>query len=543
MLDRTTLARLGKLVAADVAAGLPGPNSEAVSRFLETQPEAALDLLDMLLAEARKKRRSEELVAAYGTMFGQALEFIRYAVEGGSTQAADLVEAVRQRLLAVGKDGKAEAALVLMVLREFASAKLDPGPELRELMERLADEMAANAPVPGGLEVLDTYLEDLTREVGGDPFELYAQVREMADAFPDNQRAAMGAWLLQAREGTAREAALGWLLDASASVRNSAASGLEQAAARGGVSGVMLRRLIALRNWLPEADRVPLDQAIQTCRREGVDIGAVPQPQVREILASGIDGAGAQSIFVVTREGRRNATACLLIKHGIGVRDAWASHGLTRAELGEFLAQVQQIDLLPTSLDYVRIAAAHALAVNLTSGVMPPFAMLDVTETAGLPGLQPEALTTDAVLGLLEAEADPALSRPERIAEVLASSRGLPAEFTFLDSWFEADAEAEQLLEGKGMTRAKRVALVQDELLPRRAAKWVERLAWTALTLRHGEEDEPWEAFFVSARELKTGRRVGEVPLMAHVAALTVDAYAANHPGPRSPPARRLRSR
>jgi hypothetical protein len=56
----------------------------------------------------------------------------------------------------------------------------------------------------------------------------------------------------------------------------------------------------------------------------------------------------------------------------------------------------------------------------------------------------------------------------------------------------------------------------------------VERLAWAALTLRHAEEDEPWEAFYVSARELQAGRPVAELPLMLHVAAQTVDAYAAS---------------
>ncbi len=70
------------------------------------------------------------------------------------------------------------------------------------------------------------------------------------------------------------------------------------------------------------------------------------------------------------------------------------------------------------------------------------------------------------------------------------------------------DTETERLLGAEGMSRAKRIALVRDELLPQRAAKWMERLAWTALTLRHGEEDEPWEAFFVSARELRAGRPV-----------------------------------
>ncbi len=188
---------------------------------------------------------------------------------------------------------------------------------------------------------------------------------------------------------------------------------------------------------------------------------------------------------------------------------------------------MQEIELYPTSLDYVRIAAAHALAVNLGSGVMPPFAMLDVMETAGLHGIQPEALYADAVLNLLEAEAGPALSQPKVIADVLASSRGLPDELGFLDSWFEADTEVERLLGGGKLSRAKRAVLVRDKLLPGRAAKWVDRLAWTALTLRHSEEDEPWAAFYVSARELGAGRPIAEIPLMTHVATLTAEAHAA----------------
>src|SRR3954454_18140752 len=151
-------------------------------------------------------------------------------------------------------------------------------------MEKRLETMALDAPVPEpgaeGIPGLDNHFEELAREVGGDPFGLYAHVQEMASAFPDDQRAAFGAWLLQAKEETAREAALGWLLDTSASVRNSTASEIEHAAARGGVSGAMLRRLIAVRNWLPEADRTSVDRAVQACRRKGVEIGTWPQPQL-----------------------------------------------------------------------------------------------------------------------------------------------------------------------------------------------------------------------------------------------------------------------
>ncbi len=538
MPDRPTLVRLGKLVMADVAAGRPGPNSQSVSQFLESQPEAVLDLLGMLTAEAEKKRPNDKLVTAYVFMIGQALEFARYAVEGGRAEAAKLVDGVREQLVAMAKAGQVEPALLLMILREFASAKLDPGPELRGVMDQAMEGLATSAPGPDGPEAFDSHLEELALTVGGDAFDLFTQVQEMANGFPEDYRAGLTAWLLNSREEAAREAALGWLLDGSSFVRNSVASSIEHAAATGGVSGVMLRRLITLRNWLPDADRTSLDRAIQACRRKSVEVSPWPQSQVREVLASGIDGAGAQSVFVLAREGRRNGIACILLKHGIGVRDAWARHGLTRAELDDFVAQVQEIDLMPCSLDYARIAVAHSLALNLDSGVMPPFPLLDAMETAGLQGIQPEALSVKAVLSLLESKADPGLLQPEVVNDVLARSRDLPDDFVFLDSWFEADDEVEQLLGAKQLSRAKRVALVEDELLPRRRGKWAERLAWTALTLQHGEEDEPWEPFFVSANELEAGRRLGEIPLLAYVAETTVDAYVASHPEKRSLPSK-----
>src|SRR4051794_6886864 len=86
----------------------------------------------------------------------------------------------------------------------------------------------------------------------------------------------------------------------------------------------------------------------------------------------------------------------------------------------------------------------------------------------------------------------------------------------------------EQLLGGKRMARAKRVALVRESLLPKHAAKWSERLARMALLLRHCEEEEPWQEFFVSAKEVLAGRSLTEVPLMNRVAENTVEAYSAS---------------
>ena len=100
--------------------------------------------------------------------------------------------------------------------------------------------------------------------------------------------------------------------------------------------------------------------------------------------------------------------------------------------------------------------------------------------------------------------------------------------FDFLDSWFEEGAAVEQLLEGRRMARAKRVALVRESLLPEHATKWGDRLARTALLLHHCEDEEPWQEFFVTAKEVLAGRTMAEIPLMSCVAEVTVDAYIAS---------------
>src|SRR3954447_12761034 len=287
MPDRATLAHFGKLVAADVTAGQPGANSWAASQALEAHPEAVLDLIEMLFTEGRKTRPNEKLVSAYVYMIGQALEVIRMALENGQAFAQGLADAVRQTLLQAGTSGLVEPVLRVMILMEFSNAKLAPGADLQRLMANLFEQIGLEKGAGASGDDFDSYLEDLAEEVGGDPFALHAQMLEMTAALPADHRTTMGISLLRTGETSAREAVVGWLLDPSAEVRHAVASAIEQAALHGAVSGSMLRRLIALRNWLPETDRPWLDRAIQASRRKGVQCASWPQSQVHDALTSG----------------------------------------------------------------------------------------------------------------------------------------------------------------------------------------------------------------------------------------------------------------
>src|SRR4051794_19722771 len=180
MPDRTTLARLGKLVATDVTTGQPGANSWAASQALEAHPEAVLDLIEMLLTEGRKTRPNEKLVSAYVYMIGQALEFIRVAAENGQASAQELADAVRLTLLQAGTSGLVQPILLVMILMEFANAKLDPGADLQHLMATLFEQIGLEKGADTSRWGLDSYLQDLGGEVRGDPVAPHGPRLEVA---------------------------------------------------------------------------------------------------------------------------------------------------------------------------------------------------------------------------------------------------------------------------------------------------------------------------------------------------------------------------
>ena len=524
---QVTLAQMATALATELSTGKPGQNTRAVSAFLHNRPEAALDLIEMAAAESRKKRPSMKRISAYRTMVGEALRSARMAMEAGQREPADLIDSCRTLLMTLGQSGRITGFALIGVAAEFTNARIDPGAALRAVIDTVMRAEAEARPIDAlgsdttgaaaTAELLDL-LEQGTRQLGDDPFVVQSELQEQFGALPDEARAGMATMLLEASHPPLRECAPGWLLDNAPLVRRGVAEVLGLAAKAGRVSGSMLRRMIALRNWLPERERASLDTAIQLCRRAEVVITPLPRATVRKVLASIIDGAGAQTLAVMVQDGRHFAVGMILLKQRFGVRDAWVRGGMTQRKAGDFLSRLQEVDALPVSLDYVRTAVANGLAVQRGSNEMPPFGLLQVLELAGLDGVQPCVLPAEDILRQLENDADR--------ESLLVRNRDLVLDFPVLESWFECDDSVAQALGQKKLSRSKSLSLIQEQVLPRHADSWVERLAWTALTLR-GSEGAPWRELVASARALQAGRPIAEIPVMAHVAAMTVEAFRA----------------
>ena len=266
---------------------------------------------------------SESDLFEHASLLAQALEELRYEVERNRKDAIAQAEYLRQYLLEAGQRPGIDANTFLFVLQQFAVAKLDIGDELRGQAEQVLGNLAVSPPADdaASIEELAKGFKEVANSLNGDPFAIHTEVSEFAQTMPGDVRAMLaGALLAQKDVPALRDAALGWLLNDAAQVRQVVAQMLEQDAVNN--SGSTLRRMIALRNWVPEADRPALDRAIKASQKK-VACASWPSAKVLEAYASGCDGSGAQSVFMIVAQGRKRALAALLFKQDSGVRDAW----------------------------------------------------------------------------------------------------------------------------------------------------------------------------------------------------------------------------
>ena len=140
-----------------------------------------------------------------------------------------------------------------------------------------------------------------------------------------------------------------------------------------------------MRPWLSETRRPNVDTAIRALRPKAAPPLPVERWEIRGVLASLGDGAGAQSLFALAKRGRRFALASLLVKSEIGVADAWARDGMTKAEADAVIAEiVSGAEAIEVSISLLERRLADALAINVAGDVPPPFGLLRVVETLGL---------------------------------------------------------------------------------------------------------------------------------------------------------------
>ncbi|HMD66087.1 MAG TPA: hypothetical protein VKG22_05495, partial [Stellaceae bacterium] len=324
-----------------------------------------------------------------------------------------------------------------------------------------------------------------------------------------------------------REAALGFAFSSDPEVSSAALVAVSQQGRGRLVSSKVVDRLVRMRPWLSETRRANIDTAIRALRPKAAPPVPIRRWEIRNVLASLCDGAGAQSLFALAKRGRRFTLASLLVKTEVGVADAWVRDGMTKAEADALTTHiVVEAEAVEVSIGLLEQRLADALAINVARDVPPPFGLLQVAETLGLGPLHPEGISPLVMVEALIA--DQPSERTDTTAALAAhrASAKWEEEFETLASWFEAGEAVERILQPL-RTRKRRIEAVSTQLLPARRTFWAERCAWMAATLKEAndERDHTWREFALVARDLVGERPLEAIPLAARIAAATVEAF------------------
>jgi hypothetical protein len=527
MMPRTAIAELAKMIGRELDTGA-GPSEEALAAGpMLAEAGATTEIIGSLLAEVHRKRPNDRMIAGYTFMLEGALGTLRLQSSGADIGADRAIAEVRHRLDdALQKGGIAPEVLMLMA-RAFARAELDPGRTLQQAMMTAMEAQSPSMPAALTPAELSDHFAELAAALDNDPFEIYAELTTTTAAFPAEHHATMAGALANSDNEAIREAALGFAFSPDPAVSSAALMAISQQGRAPLVSSKAIDRLVRMRPWLSETRRPNVDTAIRVSRPKAAPPLPVERWEIRGVLASLCDGAGAQSLFALAKRGRRLALASLLIKSQVGVADAWVRDGMTKAEADAVIAEiVSGAEAVEVSISLLERRLADALAINVARDVPPPFGLLKVVETLGLVPLHPETISP---LTLVEALiADLPCARTDAVAAQGAhrASVSWEQEFETLASWFEAGEAVQKLLQPL-RTRKQRIEAVSVQLLPTRREFWAERCAWMAATLKEGaaEGDDTWCDFALVARDLVGQRPLAEIPLAARIAAATVDAF------------------
>jgi hypothetical protein len=524
------LDRLARATAGALARGLPPPVEEIAALFDE-RPEALIETLDGLVRRLATPRDDDALAAAYAALLGLQLQQLRFYLESDFADAKALHARFEERVAGLMRAGGMPPLALMDVSREMRAARLRPGPALRaaSVATMTAEEAsaegepadgAAAAPLRSDVEAL---LQQVSADAGDDPYAVNEAFAEMTYLLPLPVRPLLVEAMVQAPAEVLRDVAVLALLDPEPEARRGAAAALAANAAALTPAG--LRRLATIRAWLPEDERAILDRALEAARREAAPWA--PGPREVEIRASLVDGSSAQSFLLATPAGKRRRLSSVMVRHGVGVLDAWSGEPEAKGSVAASLETAgNDMPMRRVARPYLDRAVGRALRDGMRLGAVPSTGLLQVAEMLGAADWRPVDIEWRAALAALLEAVPAAMRTPESAGSIAAASAEWGTGTGLADSWFEDDPTVQDVLarcvEEDFETRIQRVL---DEVIEPRKAKWAERFSETALWLKEGATPDPdWARFAILAQELAAGRRAADTPLLEEIAVTTIEA-------------------
>jgi hypothetical protein len=102
-------------------------------------------------------------------------------------------------------------------------------------------------------------------------------------------------------------------------------------------------------------------------RQQFIERAVAGERVTRQLITTGIDGSGAIGVLAHCRNKRKNVFGSLVLKQGVGVRDAWAQEGITQKEIDRAFLDAAVVDQFTIAPDFLPMRSA----ISWRSGIRP----------------------------------------------------------------------------------------------------------------------------------------------------------------------------
>ena len=442
----------------------------------------------------------------------EALNQARLDAAGGDIEARKTLKTIRAMIDEAAARDAIHPAMLMMLGRLFASARIEIGGSARAALGRALDLGLKGSAA----DAYETLLRPGLSQIESGPFEFYEEVEALISIFPVAYRSAFVERMVVDSHALIRRSAVGFLLHRDEAAAEAAIRGL--GAAPSGLDDERRRWIDAIRPWLAPARRSALDAELPGARRPAPRLGA----KIVKTIASVCDGSGVSFLLATVKSGSRFLLASVMIKP-TGVNDCMSYEDLSSNE-ATMLERALRSSAQSSEISFAAWEKLLRLALgrNLICDEPPPFALVGVVEALGLDSLAPDFATPAEIIASALAD----VADRDR-AETIRAAHEFAAKTELTDNWFEAGEAVEAVMGAARSASAGAGALIES-YLPSRREFWVAQCARSALALKDGARprDQTWKHLALVGRDLADDMPLSRIPLIHRIAEMSARAYS-----------------
>jgi hypothetical protein len=504
--------------------------------YFGEQENAGEELARLLPELCRHSPQDEDAINAALRLLFDALIYLGDEVKSNPEAARPRLEKLQKALARHVFEENGDLDLSAAVWNMLAQSRVEIIPPLRQAVTKMMTEGGPRTDLEemAGEEIMSGILRSFESMGVTSPFEAADEMLQLFTLNEPEMQIALLGEMLQAESPLLRDMAALMIFNPEAEVR----LGVSKLLARGEGSSITpetLRRLIIARNWLPEEIRTNVDQTVTKARKARVECAPLERPKSVTVLASNIDGSGAESFHVVVPDGSNLSHCGVLVKERLGVADALLAALKSKGEANALIGQLKkEAGIMESTAEFFDLRICHALAEGSSAGRVPGHSLVRVAELLGRDRWRP--VRFDAARELLQLweelqSSTPRLLDDSEYSSALRDSGDWLSAQSFLGSWFEdGEAVGRAVAAAQGKKGADVLQQIFDDVLEQRRGVWLERLVICALWLKSGDKGPvPWHKMFHVAQAVADETiPLRDIPLMVSIARLTLEAYSAS---------------